>query len=106
MADHPDTDLEAIARKRRERDGITSLPQGFTLALHGIWGHVYYREQNRALEVYIERPGVAGYDFLTWPESFDRWVYPDEQDVPEMEKARIQDLYRRWLAEKGWRTDF
>ena len=79
-----------LVEKRRNEDGLDSIPQGFTRKMHGISGYVYFKEENKILEIYVEWSGVNNYHFLTWREGFNNWIYPEKEKVTEEDKKGVK----------------
>ena len=74
--------------------------------MYGIGAYIYFREGDKILEIDVEWSGIHDYQFLTMREGFKNWVYPKKEDLPEEDKRRIQKLYRNWIKENKYKTDF
>ncbi len=101
-----DKEILNVIDVRRKKHDFYSLPQGFTLKMYGIGGYIYFREGDKILEIDVEWSGVHGYQFLTGREGFKNWVCPKKEELTEEDKRRIQKLYRNWIKENKYKTDF
>jgi hypothetical protein len=99
-------DFEAASRRRRVKDRVVDLPDGFTLCMSGRSGYAYYRDGARVLEVYVEYSGVPQYDFLVTSEGFAHWVEPSHEAVDDDSRSRIEQAFRAWMHAENTRINF
>ncbi len=84
---------------------FAALSEGFSVRSHGRSGFVYFREQERVLELYWEISGVEDYDWLLSLEATRTWAHPKGARVAQAERQKIIDALEGWLALKKIRTD-
>jgi hypothetical protein len=90
---------------RRMKARFTSLPEGFSGRSQGRSGFVYFRRQEKVLELYWEISGVADYDWLVSLEATKVWADPKGEQVPEVERQEIVEALESWLVSQKIRTD-
>jgi len=91
--------------RQKMKSDFALLPEGFSLRSRGRDGFVYFREEDRVLELYWEISGVDDYDWLLSLESTKQWAHPKGENPSEAKRQEIIDALERWLAAKKIRTD-
>ena len=96
--------MEKWTRQRRKKDGIETLPNGFSFKAHGRGGFIYYREGEKVLELYWEMSGVPEYDILLNTFGLRTWIWPQSSPVNNADYARLRDQLVLWLQQVGYRA--
>jgi len=89
---------------RRDSD-FAQLSNGLSLKTGDRSGHLYYREDTRILEMYVEMSGVAKYNFILYWDGLEKWVYPEELITSEAKRKELRVLVQQWLADHGYKTN-
>lgn len=100
-------DPETLARWDRQRwkeDGVSSLPQGFTLRKRGREGSIYCRVGERVLELGYEISGTPDKDILVNTRGLQHWIVPAADEIPLAEQTRLRAALERWLDEQQIRA--
>lgn len=97
--------VQAAQAKRRGAD-FPALEEGYTFKADGRSGFVYFREDDRVLEIYWEMSGVPEYDILISPLEITSWTRPEDQLIPPEQRQQIVDGLRSFLLAKRIRSDF
>ena len=100
-----DYSIQESEQMRRESI-FPSLENGFKHILSGRSGFLYYKSENRMLELYTEISGVPEYHFLIWEDGLEYWVYPNREPVSAKDQNRISEELLSWLKGQGHKTDF
>ena len=93
--------IERVKAHRLAVDQL-DLPEGFSLRTDSRDGHIYYREGERILELYIEMSGDKKYDFLVGEDGLSRWILPEEEQLSDAEHARVRRLLLEWFDAQGY----
>lgn len=84
---------------------IAKLKQGFTFHAEGRSGAVFYKRDERILELYWEMSGVPEYDILLSTEEIRFWKYPQEEKIENPERDQIVRSLELWLRKENLRSD-
>ncbi|MCG8434608.1 MAG: hypothetical protein MJA83_11305 [Gammaproteobacteria bacterium] len=91
--------------EQRRAGEFSSLVDGITLKQDTRSGYLYYKENDRLLEIYVEMSAVKKYDFLLSWEGLNSWVYPEKVETTDEERKRLQELVENWLNEKAYKVN-
>jgi hypothetical protein len=97
--------IEEANTKRRSKVWPT-LKDGYTFVADGRSGFVYFKEQDKILEVYWEMSGVPQYDVLISTWEIQKWTFPSQEIIPEEARKRIISGLRDYLISQKIRPDF
>ena len=89
---------------RRDSD-FAQLANGFSLKTANRSGFLYYREDTRILEMYVEMSGVAKYNFILYWEGLEKWVYPQEMLTTTAKRKELRIQVQQWLDDHGYKTN-
>ena len=101
-------DLSAVVAEKfieRRKIAFPTLQPGFTFEGTGRCGYVYFKEQERLLEVYWEMSGVPQFDYLLSPQGLSEWCYPARVPVSPARQSELLAELKAWLSAKKIRTD-
>ncbi len=98
--------FESLVAEHRANIDWQNMPQGFSLHTSGRDGHIYYREDDRLMEIYVELSGIAKYSFLVGEEGLSHWILPEESMLTQQQRDRIAEKLRQWLDEQEYKSDF
>jgi len=106
---HEQLDPKEVVRwtaKRRRRDGVDNLQQGFSFRPSGRDGFVYYREGAKVLELYWEMSGLDDSDLTLFLHGLREWILPEVEVVDIEKQTELEAALRAWLASSGLRATF
>lgn len=89
------------------KENVPLEENGLYWRANGKTAHLYYVEDGKVLPIACEMPAVTHLDVLCFGETehLDRWVYPNENEIPQDERLVIQRRVVDWFAQEGMRHD-
>jgi hypothetical protein len=83
----------------------TNLKNGFHIISKGREGTIYYVENRKVLEIYLEVSGVPQFDILVYFDSVENWKLPTVQKITLKEKSEVKEKLINWLKAKKIRAE-
>ena len=83
------SDAVKRSKEKRKTKLYPTLPQGFSLRYEGRSGAVFYRKEDKILDIYWEMSGVDDYDILLLPLDLSEWSHPEGERIPDDEREQI-----------------
>ncbi len=83
----------------------TNLKTGFHITSKGREGKIYYVENKKMLEIYLEVSGVPQFDILIYFDAVENWTSPNIQKLTLKEKSEVKEKLINWLKAKKIRAE-
>jgi len=106
---HSPSNPEAVARwtaERRLRDGVETLPDGFSFRPSGRHGYIYYRQGKHVVALNWAMSGSDNYDLILFTGGLCSWALPQAEPLDEDRQTEIQSALREWLSANKLRATF
>ena len=99
-------DLEKWQKQRWEEDKVSKIVEknGFVLKTHGRSGMIYFSENGKLCEIYVEMSGVSEYDMLVYFSNLF-WLLPEKKRLTKLEENNLKVELMIWLKDKNIKSD-
>jgi hypothetical protein len=97
--------LERWSEERRRRDNVDHLAQEFSFRPSGRDGYIYFKQDERIIELYWEMTGDSASNIRLSLEGLGSWAMPQATRLGQDEQNEILAALQRWLAENGIQAD-
>ena len=90
-----------------KKDRVNELihKDGFYLKPDFRAGSIYYVNNNKLCQIYIEQSGVKELDILIFFDQLSQWELPIQEKMTEDEKKLILEKLKIWLKEEKLKSD-
>ena len=92
-------------RHKRDKVDLLITQDGFHITPPARSGTIYYVDNGKLCEIYLEISGVKQYDILIYFDGLKEWILPDKKIMTEIEKLQIKEKLKVWLNKKKIKAD-
>lgn len=104
----PPPDPKVVARwnaKRRSKHEVHKLEEGFSFRASGRDGFIYFKEDEKIMELYWEMSGVPQYDILLSLGGLSEWALPSVEPTDHDKQVEILAKLKAWLEANTLRAE-